>query len=587
MKALLRALFSRGFFAFLGLVAFAVVVWFWGYLLAFGDYKPLETERARLILIGVVFVVWLARLIYRRMRSESRGSALYDALIGFVNDPRRRGNVLANTEMGAKFRDALEAIRRQHGARFFESVPIHVLIGPPAVGKTKALEHSGLLSPIQGDDRFRGRGFEIEDPFGTKDCDWFISSEGILLDTAGRLMTQSVNPEQDADDWRSLLTLLKGNRRHPINGVIVAFSIADLLEQSAEERRGVALLARQRIDELQVSLKVTLPVYVMITKADMIPGFTAFFEDLDPEALQQVWGTTFDYDAAAARPSESGVEELPRRLDELAARIERRLAKRLYDEAHAGYRGLIMQFSREVWELGDVISELAADVFSSHSKDVRDPVFRGLYFTSGMQDGSYVGGYLQSLERAAGIQSRGTPVVEEEGDGKSFLRARPLPQGGLPGGRDRQRGPATCRCDRLDPPAGLRIHRRRDRRCRGHPLDELHHQQGLSRRGRGGTRQLRRGRRGQCRVPWRAGDQAAAAGGAGRRRARRRSDARAGPTRPTGTTVRIPATAARTRRPATSRCRCTCSSCSTRATGSAPGCGAPIDRRSPIDCSRS
>jgi type VI secretion system protein ImpL len=264
-------------------------------------------------------------------------------------------------------------------------------------------------------------GFEIQDPFGTKDCDWFISKDGLLLDTAGRLMSQSVNPDQDAADWKSLLTLLKGYRRHPVNGVVVAFSIAELLEESADERRKVALMARRRIDELQQSLKLTLPVYVMITKADTIPGFTEFFEDLDGELLKQVWGITFAYDAAAARPSDSGVAELPRRMRELATRVERRLSARLYDEAHAGYRGRIMQFSRELWKLEDVLEDLAANIFGGHSKHVRDPIFRGLYFTSGMQDGSFIGGYLQKLERSTGVRTRSVGIAREEGEGKAFF----------------------------------------------------------------------------------------------------------------------------------------------------------------------
>ena len=37
-----------------------------------------------------------------------------------------------------------------------------------------------------------------------------------------------------------------------------------------------------------------MPVYVLFTKADLIAGFTEFFDDLDRERRAQVWGTTFD-----------------------------------------------------------------------------------------------------------------------------------------------------------------------------------------------------------------------------------------------------------------------------------------------------
>ena len=45
---------------------------------------------------------------------------------------------------------------------------------------------------------------------------------------------------------------------------------------------------------MQARFGVRMPVYVLFTKADLIAGFTEFFDDLDRERRAQVWGTTFD-----------------------------------------------------------------------------------------------------------------------------------------------------------------------------------------------------------------------------------------------------------------------------------------------------
>ena len=43
----------------------------------------------------------------------------------------------------------------------------------------------------------------------------------------------------------------------------------------------------------QERLACALPVYALFTKADLIAGFTEFFDDLDREKRGQVWGATF------------------------------------------------------------------------------------------------------------------------------------------------------------------------------------------------------------------------------------------------------------------------------------------------------
>ena len=56
---------------------------------------------------------------------------------------------------------------------------------------------------------------------------------------------------------------------------------------------------------MQTRFGMRMPVYVLFTKADLIAGFTEFFDDLDRERRAQVWGTTFDCadDAGPLAPS--------------------------------------------------------------------------------------------------------------------------------------------------------------------------------------------------------------------------------------------------------------------------------------------
>src|SRR5690348_17457893 len=42
--------------------------------------------------------------------------------------------------------------------------------------------------------------------------------------------------------------------------------------------------------------RLQLPVYVLVTKCDLIAGFGEYFDDLDGEGRAQVWGVTYPYE---------------------------------------------------------------------------------------------------------------------------------------------------------------------------------------------------------------------------------------------------------------------------------------------------
>ena len=50
---------------------------------------------------------------------------------------------------------------------------------------------------------------------------------------------------------------------------------------------------RKRIQELYERCGMRVPIYVMLTKCDLIAGFVEFFADLTKDEREQVWGMTF------------------------------------------------------------------------------------------------------------------------------------------------------------------------------------------------------------------------------------------------------------------------------------------------------
>ena len=181
----------------------------------------------------------------------------------------RAVQTLKSSKLGRTGRDALGLL------------PWYVMIGPSASGKTTAIRNSGIKMPVGKSGKVRGVG-------GTRNCDWWMTNEAILLDTAGRWSTD----EDDRDEWLAFLDVLKRTRpKKPINGILLAVGAPDLTG-SPEEIAELALKLRERIDEVIARLDMVVPVYLMVTKCDLLSGFVETFEDLKDRDRGQIWGFT-------------------------------------------------------------------------------------------------------------------------------------------------------------------------------------------------------------------------------------------------------------------------------------------------------
>ena len=368
---------SRAFLVTLGVVLLLAVVVGAGF--AFGA-PPV------LILLGVivVLVLCLGVIGVMAMRAGRAASGLQSSLRAQAKQeaarvPENRGEIERSQEQFERAVDRLKGSRLagdgpfRSGTRALYALPWYVMIGPPGAGKTTALVNSGLRFPA-GTDRVRGVG-------GTRNCDWFFSSKAILLDTAGRYTTE----DEDQAEWFAFLDSLKKHRpRRPANGVLVAISLADLIGASRDEIQWHAETVRKRIDELLSRLGVRLPVYVLFTKADLVQGFAEFFGDLGRKEREQVWGRTFAEGEAAGHGAEAAFRSA---FGRLAASLTDWRNEKLNRELKREERHRVYAFPLEFATLEEPLSQFVEGLFLPNPFG-EEPLFRGVYFTSGTQEGA-------------------------------------------------------------------------------------------------------------------------------------------------------------------------------------------------------
>ncbi|WP_415891637.1 type VI secretion system membrane subunit TssM [Neptuniibacter sp. PT8_73] len=417
MKKIVSFVTNKWFLQLLGLVCVALLIWFVGPLIAIADTYFLSSDFARLLAIVIVIALWGANVARLHWQSKKKNERLMENLSSNHQVELREEQATAEEQsvIGERFDAALEVLnsKGKKGKYALYELPWYVIIGPPGSGKTTALVNSGLHFPLadkMGSEAIQGIG-------GTRHCDWWFADEAVMIDTAGRFTTQDSHESVDKAAWQKFMELLKFNRpQQPINGAIIAMSMADLMQQSDEERRQCAKTIRRRIEELQDNLGIKFPIYFTFTKCDLIPGFSEFFDSYDKDARGQVWGETFGIDANGQ--CDLPVEQYPERFQQLSTRLQQQVLERLHHEHDPDKRGLILGFPSQFASLRDIVSLFLAETFSS-SRYSEPVLLRGVYYTSGTQEGSPIDRLLGNLVRSFGF-GRAT-MVGGSGKGKSFF----------------------------------------------------------------------------------------------------------------------------------------------------------------------
>nr|WP_317200888.1 type VI secretion system membrane subunit TssM [uncultured Psychrobacter sp.] len=388
------------------------------------DYVTINTF---IMIVGVVVAsIILGLLGYLYWKKRKKASAELADLVEDNNDDASNNAQVAKDEnaqevqaLRQQMQDAIKTIRKskigdQTGKAALYELPWYMVIGNPAAGKSSAVLHSGLKFPFME----QTNKLSVKGVGGTRNCDWFFSTEGILLDTAGRYSAY----EDDRSEWLSFLNLLKKSRpKAPINGIIIAVSIAELTKNDPNYALELAKNLRSRVQDLTEQLEVYAPVYVVFTKMDLVSGFRDFFNDYEQEERHQVWGATIPYPEDPENINITDVFE--EHFGVLVNGLKDLSTTKLSLRHQRTVSPSLMTFPMEFQSLRPMIRTLMHALFEDNPFQFK-PILRGFYFTSALQEGQVTSQMTQQMVQNYDLKPPAVPLntQQEAADKPYFLQ---------------------------------------------------------------------------------------------------------------------------------------------------------------------
>lgn len=426
MRAIINFFKKQWVIQLIGIIALTLLIWFLAPYVTIKDKEPpLESETARLIAIIVLLFLWglnILRLQSKAARANNEMAKDLSANSKPEQQVEEEVDSEANEEvsiLSKNFDYALETLKssskHKRGKQYLYELPWYVIIGPSGSGKTTALLNSGLEFPLA--ERFGHSS--IQGVGGTRNCDWWFTEQAVFLDTAGNYTTQDSHQAVDKAAWHGFLDLLKKHRpRRPVNGILVSMSLSDLMRMTETERGLHAKAVRQRVHELYEQFGVRFPVYMLLTKADIIAGFNDFFADLSREERGQVWGVTFPEEEEQGINQSDVTLRIPKDFDDLLERLNTRLAQRIQDERDVQRRALIFGFPQRMALLKEPVTSFMRESFGANRYQAA-PMLRGMYIISSTQEGTPIDKLTGLLSQTFKLDK--LPAASFSGHGRSYF----------------------------------------------------------------------------------------------------------------------------------------------------------------------
>lgn len=255
------------------------------------------------------------------------------------------------------FFQVLDVIRNTtYDIRWRYKTPCLMMVGPENSGKS-TISNALKFEKLSSDDSLTPM--------------WKLFKNGAIFE-----MPKPDAAEKSANFWSFISELFVFIRpRRPLDGIIVTLP-ADMLLSPMTDITSSAKELFERIFAFQHEVNFRLPIYIIVTKSDLIPGFTDFSHILDHQSKQQIFGWS-NPNALNTVFSTSCITDLFHTVNNGIKRAILLFSKK--DEVSEELRNAVL-FETYFNQLKDPLSLYLNTMFQSHNP-ADGLLLRGVYFT--------------------------------------------------------------------------------------------------------------------------------------------------------------------------------------------------------------
>lgn len=338
----------------------SLFVWFDGPLININGYMPLQEAEKRVDLIGLFFLVWLLKALF--FDKHSKKTAGYELVAPEIKKKlqhlkgRFQGAVkfLKNTVIHKNGKD-INLVR----------LPWYLVLGPAGSGKTSLLANSNVKYILAK--QFKEGNLKAIP--SSDACNWWVTRDLVLVDVPGvYLISKATNmPQSQAAFpflWQHFLHLLRCIRNeNKLQGVIVTLHLPELMQQtSGQKKNEIISNLKKCLVEIMEAFGTSMPIHLVITKCDLLPGFAEFFSESSSDEISQAWGVTLP----KCNENENLLTIFVQRFNALIKRLNKQLIWHLHHERNASARPYIKDFPLQVERLKESIVQVLKAIAIPH-----------------------------------------------------------------------------------------------------------------------------------------------------------------------------------------------------------------------------
>ncbi|QCI11874.1 type VI secretion system membrane subunit TssM [Pseudomonas putida] len=402
----------------LGVSLLLIAIWWLGPQWTWRGQQPLDSLSSRgmasllLVLLPVLSWAFMLRVKFRRLQAQQcdEAAAEADPCLAYVQAQERALN-----------QGLAHYLENAGGRRALYRLPWYLVIGEQGAGKSSFIDRSNQRFSLTRITKVQAQGLHIQDL--EYPVSWWISDEAVILDPPGELIAQSSTSERFDDKeaeaqaavplgtparlWEHLLGWLACNRsRRALNGLLLVIDLSSLLRGGPEQRTALARTLRTRLHEVSSHLGSRLPLYVVLSKFDLLDGFDELYSRLSAAEREQTLGFTFKLDAVSR--FDAWLDEFIEHYDELVCQVQQQVAQTLHSVGCPTQRERLTSLHAQLAGLRPVLVGLLREILAS-DRFTTPALVRGVYCSSVMQQGEISNAFV----RRAAQPYKTTPPLRE------------------------------------------------------------------------------------------------------------------------------------------------------------------------------